>query len=361
MMAAKRRWPLGVACGLWALLYAWMLLQSGSPFGGRSLLAAGTPDGSVLSRFGASIPDRVMDESAWWRIGTSLWLHQSLLGVLITLWIAWSVGSQLLMRIGAARTTVVALLGGVTGAALHAYWHADAVTPHAHGFLVVVAMLGGLLAWGIRAGPEGKAVRRSSMVTLLIFAFLHWAFTRDMPDTEEARAYSDPWPMVVAAGSGALLTFLFPNRSGASSIAQGLAVLTVLSMGACLAIQAPVMAAAGAQSRAEDFFDDLTSCESLALSIWKGRSKDVDELKRRIDRLPHHKFLVHEDTKEVLTTYLRRMSPIVYGTTPDPDGVRVRLQRAHKQWMDAFESKTRASVGLRPRPPHQWYWKRAGE
>ncbi len=362
MIGTKPRLPLVVICLVWAALYGWMLLQSGQPFSGRPLLATGTPDASVLSRFGASIPDRVVGEGAWWRIGSSIWLFQSLLGFIFALWIAWSVGSQLLMRVGAARTLVVLLVGGAAAAAFHAYRHPDSVFSQTHGFLTVVALLGGLFAWGIRAGPDGKAVRRSCFVTFVIFAILHWAFTHNLPDSDEANALSDPWPMVVAAAGGGTLVFLLPARDQLNGVATGLAVLAVLGAGFCLAKQVPVMASAGAQSAADQFFDELIATEKLALSLWHGKPRDANELKRRVDTIPNHKFLEGDnDAVVLLKAYVKRMDPMIYGKMPDPDGVRVRLQRAQKAWMDGFETDARARVGLRPRPPHQWFWKRAGE
>ena len=356
-------WPINryILLG-WAVLYVVLMGSAGWPFEGRSgILDFGSPGNVTLERYGAAVPWRIQ-AGEWQRLFLSPWLHSSLLGLLLLLWFWGSLGRSLTEIMGARRTWIVFVLGGVAGAAAQTLAYPDSRLIGAGPFDPVMAALGTSAAWAYtNRDPRAALMRRSVVVTLVILGVLHWFFTKDAPPSLAAAFGREA--MLAAFGAGIVLLCVFGPRRCMGPTGQGTRITAWLLFGALLVaigFQVPKVLAGERRSDVKAFLADLHDAERTAWRILDGHTnapeRDRGRLSEALHALRAHPFLDDWEGAPALKTYLDQLVPIAEGNTPDPDGTRIRCRRSFDAYYEEHEGPLRAEVGLEPRGRAQRFW-----
>lgn len=135
-----------------------------APSGGSS---GSTPINLILLRYGATHPLLTWGEGEWWRAVTAVFLHGSVMHLLMNSISMWVIGRVIEERFGAARLIVVFVLAGIAGFVASTWWK-----------------LGG------QAGPS---VGASGAVFGLLGCAVGHALARRGRSAQELRARLVPW------------------------------------------------------------------------------------------------------------------------------------------------------------------------
>lgn len=362
---ARRSIPLGWPVLLvWVVVYLLLMAQGGWAWKGAGFLDFGSPPGTALDAYGAAVPAKIQD-GAWQRLFLGFWLQRSLLGLVLLGWFWASTARTLVSIVGAPRTWLLFVAGGVAGALTHAFAHPESGLPYGAGpFDPIAAGIGAQVVWGFGSlDARAKRIRNSALVSVVLIGILTWYFTRDTDRGAGVRALIGFEAMLGAFAAGVVLLVLFGPRRSAQPAGRLTAILSVVALGAVVAaavVQAPLAVASGDRKATKRFLETLRSAEYAASSLRDQREATDAKRARLQDRLYavlQSDFLEDFEGEEAVRSYVAAMQAY---TKPVrlPYMARDPCRKAFRAWYAEYEKPLRERVGLRLRYPSEHYWER---
>ena len=348
----------------WILLYLLLMAHGGWRWRGAGVLDFGMPAASGLTDFGAAVSTKIR-QGEWWRLLLSPWLQTSLLGVVLLSFFWLSTARTLARIVGTARTWLLFVVGGASGALAHTLAHPEASLPGGAGpFDAIAAGIGAQLVWGLGSrSPQAKRVRNGALASILIVGLLAWYFTRGTDRGASVRAVVGFESMLGGLGAGMLLMVVFGPRR-AESPPGGLTLLVAWLALALVAVavaqQAPRALAAGERGETERFLRTLMRAELAASDLRDQREASNEKrqtLARRLGTVRADSFLDDYEGAPLCLAYLTAMEAYIKPVRL-PYMARDPCRKAFHSWYEKYEAPLREEVGLPARFPSEHYWER---
>jgi membrane associated rhomboid family serine protease len=151
------------------------------------VIAAGTLSGltfsPVLFKF-ANVPGLVAGGD-WWRLASALFVHASLLHLLLNMWALWSIGRLTERLFGQARFAAIYLFAGVFGGLAGIAWDPSRWSVGASG--AVFGVMGAFLVCLARSSTHvPRSVMRAHWLPTLLFVAFNLLSGTFQPDTDNA-------------------------------------------------------------------------------------------------------------------------------------------------------------------------------
>jgi rhomboid protease GluP len=108
---ARRAWLCYVLFGLNIFIFALMVLASKNR---ANMFTSGT-DFPILLNFGAKLNALIFQQTEWFRVVTSIFLHIGVLHLALNSYMLWNVGPTIERLYGASRFFIIYLFSGITG------------------------------------------------------------------------------------------------------------------------------------------------------------------------------------------------------------------------------------------------------
>lgn len=219
--------------GICAVMYVLTLALSPGAFQATGIWNLLSPNGYVLAQFGASGVWPVFLQHRWWTVLSAVWLHGSLLHIVLNMWFVRSVAPTVGELYGAGRMVIIYTVAGIIGFVLSSVASAMGLPMAGQAGLTVGAsgsifgLLAALLYYGRRTGSSQM---RAQVMQIVIINLVFGLASRGIDNYAHLGGLAGGWLMSMA------LDPLKPERIDHMIIALACIVLSLASIVASLLV-----------------------------------------------------------------------------------------------------------------------------